>query len=110
MSIIRILILVVVVFFVFFILYKMLSYRLYKKLQRQLTNGTLEGFKKMFGREAHHRSMKQGGKRYRWQKGLITVKASFDQNGAIISKKMQPFRFFSLQTEIIFLDEQRFKS
>jgi hypothetical protein len=87
-----------------FIMYKLLSYNLYRRMSTKFIKSNLDAFKKEFGTHSHFRNQKGGLHRHRWRKGLVVVKATFDSEGKIICTRMQPFRFFALHTEIIFLD------
>ena len=90
--------------FAFFVLYKMLGYKLYKRLSAKFMKSNLDAFKKELGSNYHFRNQKGGLHRHRWRKGLVEVKATFDSKGNIVCTQMQSFRFFAIHTEIVFLD------
>ena len=89
----------------FFIL-KAISYKYILRLQAKLGNGNLDLFKKVLGTNFHYKPRTNGLIRYKWTKLWITIRADFDEDGALSFTEIHHRKFtifpeytFSLSAE-----------
>jgi hypothetical protein len=84
-------------------LYKLITFFIYRRLTRKLKGADLETFTRHFGEDYAFRFLSGDIRRYKWQKGLFVIKASFDKQDRLTYSEVSPFDFFGLFTKIVFL-------
>lgn len=84
------------------VLYKLLTLFIFLILRSRLEHGNFDSFTKILGEKYQHRRMMNGLKRCKWSKAWINVKASFDENGNLVYKKIHPDIISKFKSEISF--------
>lgn len=98
-SILFLLSLIIALWFVF----KIISFSIYLKFKRKLCDADFATFTTVLDDNYVFRFLDEGNRRYKWSKGLLTVKATFNNNDKLIYKEILPFHFFKLKIEVIFI-------
>lgn len=86
------------------VLYKLLTLLIFLILKSRLEHGNLESFINVLGGKYQYRHMMNGLKRCKWSKAWINVKASFDDKGHLICKKVYPGLLSKFKTEVSFIN------
>jgi len=84
-------------------LYKSFIWLLLWILRERLKKANLDTFKKILGQTYKIKKIDDGEKRYKWSKGLFIVKANFDNYGGLICNHIEPFKFWTLRSELSFV-------
>lgn len=87
------------------VLYKLFTLLLFLILKSRLKQGNLDSFVRVLGQKYQYRRMINGLKRCKWSKLWVNVKASFDENGNLIYKKIHPYIFLRFKSELSFGDQ-----
>lgn len=84
------------------ILYKLITFFIYSRLKKKLSMADLDTFKSQLGEDYVFSFLSDEIRRYKWKKGLLVIKASFDYHDRQASSRILSFNFFTLFTKIIF--------
>jgi hypothetical protein len=84
-------------------LYKMFAYLTFLGLRKKLQSANLDMFKDLLGNRYQFKHISDGIRKYKWFKGFVTIRGSFNEAGELIGKKISAsFNFFKLNNEVNF--------
>jgi hypothetical protein len=85
------------------VFYKLITYFIiYSRIKKKFKNGDLHDFTNQFGEDYVFRFSSNDTRRYKWKKGLLVIKASFDNDDKLTGNRVLSFDFFTLFTKVIF--------
>ena len=85
----------ILVFLIGFVAYTMLSFFIISKKITKIKEQKLDAYKTAFGTYYQYRKLDNGLFRYKWTKGWLILRASFDAEGNLIECKLKPRQIFS---------------
>ncbi|MEO8770201.1 MAG: hypothetical protein ABI402_08955 [Ferruginibacter sp.] len=85
----------ILIFLIGFIAYTMLTFFIISKKKSRIKEQNLDAYKSAFGTYYQYRKLENGLFRYKWPKGWLILRASFDANGNLIECKLKPRQIFS---------------
>ncbi len=86
--------------------YKGVTIAYYYYLRRKLKNATLDNFKAILGTKYQYRLIHTKATRYKWYKGWVIIRATFDDTGKLVSEDkpefnlIKPISEFNLSSSI----------
>jgi hypothetical protein len=96
----EIVIICILIILICFLIYKAAAIIYYFRVLRlNLLGQNLEFFKQFLGVGYQFRYTVDGLRRYKWQKGWYTIRASFDDSGNLIGSNKKEINFFRLIAE-----------
>lgn len=97
------LVIFILVFIILFSLYKIFALiYYYYYLRIKLKNANLDTFIKILGGSFRYRVVYDGVIRYKWIKGLLIVRATFDTKGNLVNTERAEYNFKKPNTEFTF--------
>jgi hypothetical protein len=85
------------------LLYKSITYVfIYNRLKKKLRNADLFTFITYLGEDYVYRFSADSTRRYKWKKGLLVIKASFDHDDRLSCKRISRFSLFTPFVKVIF--------
>ena len=94
---------IIAAIFSLLLIYKVVSFLYVLKLKNLLKNGDFNRFVHVLGENHQYRPRFNGLVRYKWSKGLVVIKANFDEAGQLVCHKIQPRIILSLKTQLLFV-------
>lgn len=87
----------------FLILYKLTTFIVYSRIKKKLMGADLYTFTIHLGDDYVYRFLSDEIKRYKWKKGLLIIKASFDKEDKLVSNQILSFNIFSFFIRVNFI-------
>ncbi|MFT3681366.1 MAG: hypothetical protein QM791_13900 [Ferruginibacter sp.] len=84
------------------VFFKLVTFFIYIRLKKKLTGTDLETFTRQLGDDYAFRFLEDNKRRYKWKKGLLIIKASFDEQDRLASRHAAGFSFFTPFIMVVF--------
>src|ERR1700712_5674758 len=91
----KMLLVYIFIFLIGFVAYTMLSFFIISKKKSKIKEQNLDAYKAAFGTYYQYRKLENGLLRYKWTKGWLILRASFDTDGNLVEFKLRPRQIFS---------------
>jgi hypothetical protein len=78
----------IIVLVICYLLFKLITFLCLIELKIKLNNKDINGFRETLGQNYYYKKMLNGFTRCKWEKKWIRIKANFDYEGKLVSKKL----------------------